>query len=429
MSPHEDNSRLIDISQDELDAIVRKHAMFLSARVGGARAALSRCNLSGFKLQNMDLSYADMTGVSLNGADASGAMLDYCNLFGADLRFCNLQGAHLARADLRGACLRGANLIAADLAGADLREGMLAGTESDGNIVPLHKDWPADEAGGADFSGANLTDSRLSGAVAVGTNFSDTTMCGCKIVRARLEGSNFSGANLEGADLSQCDLTKVNMRGAVLVNAALNIASLQQANLVNAMTNLPLGPTAKDLGAPLEDLLRKHASWVSSDGTLGEQLDISGHDMRGTKLFAYAHLALLNAEGAILYGLNLTETQMPAATLSNADMRHVSAFKADFRGVDMVGTRLTNADLREAHFEPLISPQGRVIMSNLSKANLRYVNLSGAKLRHVNLNNTDLSYANLEGADLTDTDLAFTKLDGARLDEEQKAMIRDMKDD
>ncbi|MFA4994250.1 MAG: pentapeptide repeat-containing protein [Bdellovibrionales bacterium] len=423
---HEENSRLIETTQDELDAIVRKHSMFLSARVGGARAVLSRHNLSGLNISGLDLSYADMTGVSLNRANASGAMLDYCNFFGADMRFCNLQGAHLMRADLRGACLRGANLIAADLAGADLREGMLAGTEADGDIVPLHKDWPASEAGGADFSGANLTDARLSGAVAVGTKFSDTTMCGCKIVRARLEGSDFSGANLEGADLSQCDLTRVNMRGAVLVNAALNIASLQQANLLNAMTNLPLGPTAKDLSESLEDLLRKHTAWVSSDGTLGKQLDISNHDMRGTKIFAYAHLALVNAEGAILYGLDLTESQMQAAFLSNSDMRHVSAFKADFRGVDMVGTRLTNADLRDAHFEPLISPQGRTITSNLTNANLRYANLSGARLRQVNLNNTDLSYANLEGADLTDSDLTFTIIEGTRFDAEQKIMIAEM---
>ena len=420
---HEETVRLTDITQDELETIVRKHTMFRSARVGGARAILARRNLSGFNLQNYDLSYADMTGVSLNGADASGAHLDYCNFFGADLRFCNLQGAHLVRADLRGACLRGANLIAADMAGADLREGMLAGTESDGNIVPLHGDWPASEAGGADFSGANLTDAHLSGAVAVGTNFSDTTMCGCKIVRARLEGSNFAGANLEGADLSQCDLTRVNMRGAVLVNAALNIASLQQANLVNAMTNLPIGPTAKDLPESLEILMRKHSSWVASEGALGKQLDISGHDMRGTKLFAYAQLTLVNGENAILYGLNLTETQMQAGSLSNADMRHISAFKADFRGIEMVGTRLTKADLRNAHFEPLVSIQGRRILSNLSNANLRYANLSGASLHEVNLRKADLSYANLLEVDLTGADLSGADFSGARMDHAQRALI------
>jgi uncharacterized protein YjbI with pentapeptide repeats len=413
----EDTSRLITISPDKLASVLRKHAMFRAARVGGARAALSCHDLSGVDLRNLDLSYADMTGVSLNRSDLRGAILNYCNFFGADLRFCNLQGAHLARADLRGACLRGANLIGADLTGADLREGILAATESDGNIVPLHEDWPLSESGGADFSGANLTEARLSGAVAIGTNFVDATMRGCKIVRARLEESNFSGANLEGADLSQCDLTSVNMRGAILVNAALNIASLRQANIVNAMTNLPIGPTAKDLPGTLEDLMRKHSVWVLSDGTLGERLDITGHDMRGTKIFSYAQLSLLLAEKAILYSLNLTETQMQAASLSNADMRHVSAFKGDFRGVEMVNTLLTNADLRGARFEPLISPQGRVITSNLSGANFRYADLSGAHFRKAKLDKTDFSYANLLEADMANADLSSAILTGARINQ------------
>jgi uncharacterized protein YjbI with pentapeptide repeats len=92
----------------------------------------------------------------------------------------------------------------------------------------------------------------------------------------------------------------------------------------------------------------------------------------------------------------------------------------------MVGTRLTNADLHEARFEPLISPQGRTIAANLSNANLRYADLSGARLRQVILDNSDLSYANLLGADFTDTDLSKTVLTGARLDDEQKALIARM---
>jgi len=104
-------------------------------------------------------------------------------------------------------------------------------------------------------------------------------------------------------------------------------------------------------------------------------------------------------------------------------MRHVSAVKADFRGVEMVGTNLTNADLREARFEPLISPQGRKISSTLVKANLRYANLTGAQLREVDLSHADLSYSVLLGADLTDSRFSGAKFTGARMDDEQKALI------
>ena len=58
---------------------------------------------------------------------------------------------------------------------------LLAAADGHCNIVPLHRDWPPSESGGADLSGANLTEARLSGAVAVGTNFSDATMRNCNI--------------------------------------------------------------------------------------------------------------------------------------------------------------------------------------------------------------------------------------------------------
>ena len=86
-----------------------------------------------------------------------------------------------------------------------------------------------------------------------------------------------------------------------------------------------------------EELLLQHATWVGTDGSTGAQLDISDHDMRGTTLFMGARLGLMKADNCILYGINLSEAQMQAARLRNADMRQVMAHRADLRGADMGG--------------------------------------------------------------------------------------------
>ena len=180
-----------------------------------------------------------------------------------------------------------------------------------------------------------MTDARMSGAVAIGTNFSDATMRGCKIARANLSGANFAGANLENADLSMCELKSVNMRDTVLTNAALDLTKSKNPVLRGAMTDKPVGPTVAHLPQPLEHMMAKHSVWVTSDGGTGVQLDISGYDMRGIKIFARTCLSLMKANDATFYGVVFSGSQMHAANLRNADMRHVVAEHADMRGIDL----------------------------------------------------------------------------------------------
>src|SRR6185312_2067346 len=103
------------MSQAELDEVVRRHDMYLSARLGGQRALLAYRDLSGLDLAGKRLSDADLTAAFLPAARMAGANLANANLFGCEL----------VRADLRGAVLRGADLEGADLFDADLRDGRL----------------------------------------------------------------------------------------------------------------------------------------------------------------------------------------------------------------------------------------------------------------------------------------------------------------
>lgn len=83
------------MNQDELDAILQKHKLWLDDADGGIRADLKGANLRG----------AVLWGAVLRGADLRGA-----DLRGADLYKSNLRHADLSDADLRGADLRGADL-------------------------------------------------------------------------------------------------------------------------------------------------------------------------------------------------------------------------------------------------------------------------------------------------------------------------------
>jgi len=78
------------MNQDELDAILQKHKLWLDDADGGIRA--------------------DLKGANLRGAGLWGAVLRGADLRGADLRGADLRGADLSDADLRGADLRGADL-------------------------------------------------------------------------------------------------------------------------------------------------------------------------------------------------------------------------------------------------------------------------------------------------------------------------------
>lgn len=102
-------------------------------------------------------------------------------------------GADLSDSDLRGAVLRNSNFENADMRGAALS--------------------------GADITGSTFVNANVSG-----TDFSDS----------RLADSDFTGANLRGAFLSDANLDRVDFTGADLYKAHLTRTSLIDANFRNA---------------------------------------------------------------------------------------------------------------------------------------------------------------------------------------------------
>jgi uncharacterized protein YjbI with pentapeptide repeats len=124
-------------------------------RAGMGCIDLTSVKLNESNLSDADLLFSNLHKAYLSGANLSRASLDWADLSETILRFAKLietemRSANLRRADLIGAKLNGAYLNGAKLDGADLTE--------------------------ADLSKADLSKADLSGATLTNTIFSDTTL-------------------------------------------------------------------------------------------------------------------------------------------------------------------------------------------------------------------------------------------------------------
>src|SRR5918995_317166 len=105
---------------------------------------LTRADLSGRNLSEVNLRRAELSEANLTGADLSGTNLSEANLSRADLMGANLTGAKLTGADLREADLSGADLSGADLSGADLSTASLTQEEVEPAIGDENTQLPAE---------------------------------------------------------------------------------------------------------------------------------------------------------------------------------------------------------------------------------------------------------------------------------------------
>jgi uncharacterized protein YjbI with pentapeptide repeats len=157
----------------EADLINKKHPVVSLSKVPLVDADLSGAELSGADLREADLRKANLSGANLSDADLSLA----------DLRKANLSTATLGDADLDGAYLQLANLSRTNLLGADLR-------------------------GGANLTGANLSEAELIGAL-----LSDTYL-----IDANLREADLSGAFVTEEQLQQAK----TLEGATMPNGSIN---------------------------------------------------------------------------------------------------------------------------------------------------------------------------------------------------------------
>src|SRR5262249_53485836 len=156
------------------------------------------------------------------------------------------------------------------------------------------------------------------------------------------------------------NLRGASLRNAVLVNAALVEVETDGADMTGALTKSAAGRGLEELGEPIEERLRRHELWATTDGTEGEPLDLSGFDLRKLGGLARRQLSAFVGLYTVFYGMNLEGIALQAAQLEGADLRGCRLANADLRGINLKGARLNYADLRDCNLGPPMLADGRI---------------------------------------------------------------------
>ncbi len=388
------DAALRPLTQDELDKIIKNHAMYSEGSVGGSRAVLTHHDLSKLNFRSADLSGADFSHSRFNQSDMEGADFSNAVFFGCDLRNANLKQAKLNRADFRGAQLIGADLRGADLNKADLRQGqVMTFTKSKSNGADKY-------SGKTLFIGAHMSEANLKGIRASDADFTDADLSAVLLQDADLKNAKFIGANLSDSDLSGAVLTKANLDGAIIAGTTFANNERGGLNLDNTVTDDPINSAITHSAKDLKGLLLAHVEWIESAGKAGTQLNLNGLDLRSINTLNTIPLTACSAQEAIFIGMNMRSMHLQSAHLEKSDFRDCKLDKTDMRGSHFNNSNFMRAQLKGVKACPLKVGKGQIV-TDMRKCNFKYANFENADLRNVDFRESDLSFANFTGANLT----------------------------
>jgi len=136
-----------------------------------------------------------------------------------------LDNSNLSKADLRGANLDSFDLHGTDLSGADLRDARLPWSYlpyaklNGANLRGAYLRGDPDQSGDADLSDADLSDANLSEADLSYDNLSSANLQGANLTDAVFRGTNLSNANLSNAKVTSEQLAEAkSLEGATMPN-------------------------------------------------------------------------------------------------------------------------------------------------------------------------------------------------------------------
>lgn len=256
-----------------------------------------------------------------------------------------------------------------------------------------------------------------------------------KCINCYLGDAVLRGADLRGADLS----------GSYLVKATLDDADLRDANLENVQFAWFEG----NYGAGANSIIPSATCYVSMSASL-KGVDFSGANLDN------ANLRSVELQGANLQGTDLSSTKLRGATytkagmfekesiyngdtkfpfgfdpskvamiriggleypldLSKVDVKTVNLtdrliYQENFDGQDLSGLNFRNTEFIQVSFK-----NTNLSNSEFHHADFHRVSFENAQLSYASLSSTNLSHTDLRGADLSYANLAHANLRGANL--------------
>ncbi|MGB0385424.1 MAG: amino acid permease [Ardenticatenaceae bacterium] len=139
------------------------------------------------------------------------------------------------------------------------------------------------------------------------------------------------------------------------------------------------------------------------------QADLSEANLRGADLSG-AHLS-----EATLANTDLSDAKLIGADLSDADLGGAIVSSADMSGAKLNESQLTHVDLTKAILKGVALQQAELLGADMSGLNLAGVECTGAQMKEANLAGANLAGSTLSGADLSGANLTGADLAGAWL--------------
>ena len=246
-------------------------------------------------------------------------------------------------------------------------------------------------------------------------------MSGVILTDAHLNGASFEGTNLADADMTGADISHTNMRQSIMTGTLMDDTERKGVDMTAVITEEDMGAKLENLGKTLPELLEEHTLWVATAGRSGRQLDLSGYDLRDVLDLKRFPLTAIQCVGANFLNQDLRSAELQSGTFDRSDFRDCMMIEADLRGSSFKYAQMARADLTGALLCPLefkkdngYSTLQRV---DLSGTNLRFACLREADLRDAIMMGVDLTNAILEGVDLRRADLTGAILKGVKFND------------
>lgn len=246
---------------------------------------------------------------------------------------------------------------------------------------------------GVDFTNARLEKSLFIGVSFNTSNFDHSHLDNATFIDCDLRGCYFKYASLRGAYFLRSNLDNIDCRDADFTSAFFDRVS--SARMDSKGANFEKAVVVNSTGKLVSNGLQKK---IATKEILADPPDALPRLLNSGHKLNYKNA---NLDGAILVGLNLTNTDFLNSSFRGADLRNSNLRTDRFVGLDMRGADLTGAYLCNSDLTGVDLSGANLENANLSYANLSNARLSGANLKGANLRGTSINQCYLEGADLT----------------------------
>jgi len=257
------------------------------------------------------------------------------------------------------------------------------------------------------------------GSAASSADFSDASLVGTNMTRADLRNSSFVGADLSGATIIDTKLTGAQLDNALLTDA--HIESAHGIDLSGAITDNAERPKVVEMGKTIQDMLQLHRRWLETAGKEGEQLNMTGVDIRMLQTLKKEVLTAAVFTNCLGAKMNMSHIMGQSLKAANSFFRASDFEGADLRGADFKGANLANCNFKDIQASALLlgtsGPDKRFSPCVFDDARLCYSDFSNANLKNASFKNANLTGVNFDGAKLAEADFTGANLQGVQFGE------------